>query len=142
MSKKIDLILSNRPSEIARLQDQLEAFAGENNLPPKVLHEIQLALEEHLTNILRYAYADEGEHKIQIGLQLENFNICVEIEDDGRAFNPLEFPRLDLSIPSEQRPAGRLGIHMIRNSMDRIEYRRIDGKNILAMMKQIKVPVP
>lgn len=142
MSKPINLILLNRPSEIARLQDQLESLAREHDLPPKVLHEIQLAVEEHLTNILRYAYRDEREHEIWIQLRLGETEFCIEVKDDGRAFNPLEFPTMDLSLPLEQRPIGGLGIHMIRKSMDRIEYRRADGKNILAMMKQIKVPIP
>ena len=142
MSKQMDLILLNRESEIARLQDQLEALARQHGLPTKVLHEIQLAVEEHLTNILLYAYADEFEHQIHVQLRLGTDDVWIQVEDDGRPFNPLDFPAPDLSAPLEQRPIGGLGIHMIRKSMDRIEYRRDDGKNVLVMTKQIKAPIP
>jgi anti-sigma regulatory factor (Ser/Thr protein kinase) len=124
------------------LQDQLEALARERGLPPKILHEIQLAAEELLTNILNHAYPDQRERAIIVRLRPGESEFGIEVEDDGRPFNLLEQPAPDLSLPLEQRPVGGLGIHMIRKSMDRIEYRRADGKNILAMTKQIKAPVP
>lgn len=142
MSKPIGLILRNRSSEIARLQDQLETLAREHKLPPQVLHDIQLAVEEHLTNIVRYAYPDEHEHQIRVQLSLDETEVRIEVEDDGRPFNPLEFPAPDLSRPADERPIGGWGIHMIRKSMDRIEYRRADGKNLLVMTKQLKAPIP
>jgi len=124
------------------LQDQLESLARERGFPPKVLHEIQLAVEELLTNILNYAYTDQREHEIKVRLRPGESEFCIEVEDDGRPFNPLEQPAPDLTLSLDQRPVGGLGIHMIRKSMDRIEYRRADGKNILVMVKQIKAPAP
>jgi anti-sigma regulatory factor (Ser/Thr protein kinase) len=142
MTNPIELILLNRPSEIARLQDQLESFAQQHSLPPKALHEVQLAVEEHLSNVLKYAFTDQGEHRIKVRLRAGPTELCIEVEDDGRPFNLLEHPAPDLSLPLEQRPIGGLGIHMIRKSMDQIEYRRAGGKNILVMVKQVKAPAP
>ena len=142
MTNPIELILLNRPSEIARLQDQLESFAQQHSLPPKALHEVQLAVEEHLSNVLKYAFTDQGEHRIKVRLQTGATDHCIEVEDDGRPFNPLERPEPNLSLPLDQRPIGGLGIHMMRKSVDRIEYRRANGKNILIMVKQVKAPAP
>jgi anti-sigma regulatory factor (Ser/Thr protein kinase) len=142
MSNPIELTLLNRRSEIARLQDQLETLARERALPPKALHDVQLAVEEHLTNILNYAFTDQREHEIHVRLQPGENEFRIEVLDDGRPFNPLEHPAPDLSLPPEQRPIGGLGIHMIRKSMDRVEYRRANGKNLLVMVKQIKTPAP
>lgn len=142
MSNPIELTLLNRPTELARLQDQLETLARQHGYPPKTLHEVQLAVEELLTNILNYAFTDQREHEIRVCLRPGESDIEIEVADDGRPFNPLEHPTPDLSLPLEQRPIGGLGIHMIRKSMDRIAYRRADGKNILVMVKQIKSPVP
>jgi anti-sigma regulatory factor (Ser/Thr protein kinase) len=64
----------------------------------------------------------------------------IEVEDDGRPFDPLAHSAPDLSQPLDKRPVGGMGIHMIRKSMDRVEYRRADGKNILTMTKAIKAP--
>ena len=142
MSNYFELTLTNQPSEVARLQDQLESFARQHGLAPRALHELQLALEEHLTNVLSYAYADKQEHRIEVRVQLNAPELRVEVEDDGCPFNPLERPTPDLTKPIEERPVGGLGIHMMRKSVDRLEYRRVAGKNILTMFKQVKAPVP
>ena len=60
----------------------------------------------------------------------------VEVEDDGRAFNPLDLPPVDTTVPLEQRPVGGLGVHMIRQLMDSVEYRRADGRNILTLTRR------
>jgi anti-sigma regulatory factor (Ser/Thr protein kinase) len=142
MTTPLELILLNRPSEIARLQDQLESLAGQLRLPPKTLHEVQLAVEEHLTNILKYGFEDESEHQIRVQVLAAPTELRIEVEDDGRPFDPLKHSPPDLSQPLDARPVGGLGIHMMRKCMDRIEYRRTDEKNILVMIKQIKVPTP
>ena len=137
MTDQLDLTLLNRATDIARAQDQLEQFAAAHHFPDRKLHEVQVALEEHLTNILHYGYDDHGEHQIQIGVRLAAAELRIQVQDGGRAFNPLEHPTPDLSLPLAQRPIGGLGIHMIRKSLDGLEYRREDGKNILVMIKRV-----
>ena len=61
----------------------------------------------------------------------------VEVEDDGRPFNPLAQPEPRVSQPIDERPIGGLGIHMMRKSLDGMEYRRAEGKNILLMIKRL-----
>ena len=136
MNGQLELTLPNQKSEVTRLQDQLELFAGQRGLSKRVLHEAQLALEEHLTNILSYGYDDQLEHQIKVRVQLNAAELRVEVEDDGHPFNPLEQPIPDIEKPIEERPIGGLGIHMMRKSLDGIEYRRVDGKNILEMIKR------
>jgi len=137
MTYQLDLTLLNRATEIARGQDQLERFAAAHHFPDRKLHEVQVALEEHLTNILHYGYDDHREHQIQIGVRLAADEMRIQVQDDGHAFNPLEHPAPDFSLPLDQRPIGGLGIHMLRQSLDGLEYRRADGKNSLVMIKRI-----
>ena len=131
------LNLPNRESAVGDLQDQLEAFGRQQGLGPRVLHEAQLALEEHLTNIISHGYDDTLEHQIKVVVILSASELHIQVEDDGRPFNPLEQPAPDLSKPFEERPVGGLGIHMMRQSLDQLDYRRVDGKNILGMIKRI-----
>jgi len=137
MIHQFELTLPNQRSEIARLQDHLESFARQHGLAARVLHDIQLAIEEHLTNILSHGYDDKLEHQIRVRVQLNMHELRIEVEDDGVPFNPLEQLAPDISKPIEQRPVGGLGIHMMRKSLDGMEYRRADGKNILVMIKRI-----
>ena len=137
MTAQLELTLLNRRSEIARLQDRLESFGREQGLAARAVHDVQLALEEHLTNILAYGYDDELEHQIRVLVQLEASELRLEVADDGHPFNPLAQPEPDVSKPIAERPIGGLGIHMMRKSLDGMEYRRADGKNFLTMVKRI-----
>src|SRR4051794_10977403 len=99
MNDKLDLTLTNQMSGVAQLQDEMEAFARQHALPAAVLHAVQLALEEHLTNILSHGYDDLREHQIRVQIWLQASAIRIEVEDDGHAFNPLERTAPDLSKP-------------------------------------------
>jgi len=136
MSEKIAFELKNNLSEIERLSQIVTEFGGLNNLSPKVLFAVNLALEEILTNIISYGYEDNNEHVIVIRLSLKDEELVAEVEDDGRPFNPLEVPKPDISRPLEDRKIGGLGIHLVRNLMDGLEYRRYGGKNISVMKKR------
>jgi anti-sigma regulatory factor (Ser/Thr protein kinase) len=137
MTNRLELTLVNRAAEIARVQDSLEQFAGQHAVPERKLHEVQLALEEHLTNIVHYAHSDGREHCIKVVCELSASQLQIQIEDDGCPFNPLERPAPDLTLPFEERPIGGLGVLMIKKSVDELDYRRESGKNILRMIKRI-----
>ncbi len=136
MTHQLELVLVNREGEIGRIQDQLEEFASQHACAGPPLHQVQLSLEEHLTNIIRYAYDDPSEHRISVLLEFGDGQLRIEVSDDGRPFNPLTFPEPNLSLPIEKRPIGGLGIHMLRKSMDQVEYRREGQRNILVMSKR------
>ena len=137
MTDQFELTLLNRRPEIARAQDELERFATRHALPDRPLHDVQLALEEHLTNVVNHAYQDDRQHSIHVRFAFLPPELRIEVEDDGRPFNPLEHPTPDLSVPLERRPVGGLGIHMIRKSLDGLEYRRSKETNILVMVKRV-----
>ena len=134
----MEIVLTNRPEEKPRLLRALQAFAAEHRLPAKVLQAADLVLEEHVTNVLQYAYADTSLHEIRVRLSCDEGALHVEVEDDGRAFNPLEAPPVDTSIPLEERPIGGLGIHLMRRFMDGLDYRREGARNILRMTKRLE----
>ena len=133
----MELILKNKPEEKRRLLQALEDFARQHQLPPAVVQAADLALEEHLTNVMAYAYEDAAPHEILVRLTIESGRMQIEVEDDGRPFNPLTRPPVDTSAPLEERPIGGLGIHLIRRFMDEVDYRREAGRNILRMRKSV-----
>jgi anti-sigma regulatory factor (Ser/Thr protein kinase) len=136
MSAELEFTLVNRASDIPRAQDELEQFAAAHNFPARKLHEAQVAFEEHLTNVVNYGYDDPVEHAIRILFQIRPGELRIQVEDTGRPFNPLEPPPPDLSAPLDQRPIGGLGLHMMRKSLDALEYRRENDRNIVVMIKR------
>ncbi|MCK4329608.1 ATP-binding protein [candidate division WOR-3 bacterium] len=133
----ITVKLRNNISEIERLNIILFQFGKINNLSQNILFKMNLALEETVTNIIKYAYNDDTEHAILIHISLSRGILTAEIEDDGKPFNPLNSPKPDINKPIEDRTMGGLGIHIVRNLMDKIEYRRDRNKNFLILKKGI-----
>ncbi len=134
---QLSLTLKNDLVEIERLSQSLEAFGRSQQLPEELLYAVNLALDEILTNVISYGYADEAEHEITVGLGIQAGELIAEVADDALPFNPLAAPPADVNSPLEERAVGGLGIHLARTLMDTMEYRREGDKNILILKKRI-----
>jgi len=129
--------LSNTPAESRQIEGWIQSFAEVAQLSPAARNAFDHALVEWVTNVISYAYDDAREHWIEVRFFTTPGQARVEVEDDGREFNPLARPPVDTSAPLEQRAVGGLGIHMIRQMMDSVEYRRAEGRNILTMTQHV-----
>ena len=138
MTPSISVTLVNQLSEVERLSRLVEAFGEAEGLGPEAVFSLNLALDEVVTNVIRYAHDDDGrQHPIVVRLALEQDVLTAQVEDDGRAFNPLEAAAPDIGASIDERPIGGLGIHLVRSVMNSVEYRREDGRNVLTMKKKL-----
>jgi anti-sigma regulatory factor (Ser/Thr protein kinase) len=138
MTASISVTLVNQLSEVTRLSRLVEAFGEAEGLGPETVFSINLALDEVVSNVIRYAHDDDGrQHPIVVRLAIERDVLTAQVEDDGRAFNPLEAPAPDTDASIDERPMGGLGIHLVRSVMNSVEYRREDGRNVLTMKKNV-----
>jgi sigma-B regulation protein RsbU (phosphoserine phosphatase) len=138
MRKELQINLSNKLSELESFNQSLSEFGRRHGLTPRVVHDLNLAFEEILTNIISYGYTDNREHEIKVHLSLQPGEVKAEVEDDGQPFNPLEAPEADTAQSLEERTIGGLGIHLVRKLMDGLEYQRQEGKNRLLMKKNLR----
>ena len=138
MSEVIAVELKNQLSEIERLARIVDDFGRRHQIEAQIIYNMKLALDEILTNIISYAYDDAREHIIVVRLSLDQEKWTVEVEDDGRPFNPLNAPEPDTKQLLGERPIGGLGIHLVRKLIDELEYRRQKDKNILFMKLKVK----
>ena len=130
--------LNNYLSELKALHQHLENWGGEIRLPANSILRINVCLDELFTNIVSYGFDDDLEHIILFTLGGDNHSVAINIEDDGIPFNPLG--KIDPDFPEnvESADIGGLGIHIIRQLMDNVSYERKQGKNKLAMRKNIQ----
>jgi len=124
-------------AQMARVSQQVAGFLEENSVPPKAAYAVQLALEELITNIINYAHDDCAVHDIGVRVALEAGHAVVEIEDDGRPFDPVTVPDADVHGPIQDRSIGGLGLHLIRQMANGMDYSRTGGKNRL----RVRIPV-
>jgi serine/threonine-protein kinase RsbW len=136
MGKATGITFTNDLAELERLSRVVEEFGRAAGLSAPVIFDLQLAASEIVTNVILHAYDDEREHAIVVRLAANAGEVTVEVEDDGRPFDPSSAPAPRLDLPLEERPVGGLGVHLARRVTDAIEYRRQDGRNILRMRKK------
>jgi anti-sigma regulatory factor (Ser/Thr protein kinase) len=134
-----DFEIKNNLAELETLTEEIFNYYLENGIVEDICYEIRLALEEAISNTIKYGYEDQLVHTIHIRAGFKNAEIFLEIEDDANEFNPLEASIPDLSLPVEKKPIGRLGIYLMRSVMDGVDYKRVGTKNILKMTKVINI---
>lgn len=136
MSLKV-ISIKNQIAQLENLASELEQITEEWNLSMNDSLNLNLVLEELVTNTIFYGYEDKNEHMIDIMLSYDDKIVQIQLEDDGREFNPLLYKEPDLDLSLEDRKIGGLGIHFVRKIMDQISYRRLDNRNILILKKNI-----
>ena len=134
------LELRNDVSELQRMSGWIHRTGKLMELPNALLFELDLCATEAVLNIINYAYDDSASHQIHIRLSQAQSHVDLEVEDDGRPFNPLEFAPAPAAASIEHAPLGGRGIQLIRRLMTECKYRRLDGKNILTMISRPRAP--
>ena len=133
----VELRIANSLAEVDRVAETVEAFARDHGLSDRICMAVSLALHEHLTNIVNYAFEDALRHEIGVRLELAGDRVIAEVRDDGRPYNPLSRPEVDTSVPIDERPIGGLGVHFLRRLMDDLSYQRVGGTNLLRLEKRV-----
>jgi len=136
--RTLSALLKNDLAELQRLKQVVTEFAEQHRLAPELVYRVNLALDEIITNVISYGYEDSSEHEISVHLSWNDPNIKIEVEDDGRHFNPLEAPPPDTGKALVERQIGGLRVHLVRKLMDDLEYRRENNKNVLILKTQVR----
>lgn len=134
---KKELIINNQIEELERLAIFVEEVSEELGLDPETTMNLNLALEEVVSNVILYAYPREMGEKITIMAQTEKQSLIFTITDKGKEFDPTKVEEADVTLSAEEREIGGLGIFIVKNIMNEVTYQRLDGKNILTLKKNI-----
>jgi serine/threonine-protein kinase RsbW len=127
----------NRLDDLSRVGTEAGRFLEAAGVGGRAAYAVHLAIEELGSNILKYGYDDAAVHEILLGIEVQSRVLSVVLEDDGHPFNPLEAPQPDVHLPAENRLPGGLGIHLVRQTADRVAYQRCAGRNRVTV--EIKV---
>lgn len=124
---------------IPRFLDWVAEVCTAEGVPEDAAFKMTLALEEAVTNVIHYAFSGAPPpHRVLVRLVADRTRLVGEVIDNGGPFDPLDGAPPDLSSPLAQREPGGLGIHLIRSVMDRVEYRREEGRNRLLLEKRLE----
>lgn len=131
------LVLQNEIPEISKLTLFIDELGEELGLSPELVFNLNLVLEEAVSNIILYAYP-KGEHEnISLTAKKTENQLLFVLTDTGKEFDPTQMPDADVNLAAEDRQIGGLGIFLIRQIMNQVEYQRIDGRNVLTLGKDL-----
>ena len=119
--------------DIGRLKPFIEKVASQASIGMIETRRLRLAAEEAVANVINYGQATT----ITLLAEMVDGQIIITIDDDGQPFDPTQGSTTNLSIPTDQRPPGGLGIIMLERMTDGLNYQRNDGHNILTLKKKI-----
>lgn len=122
--------MRNNLTEMKHMITDLNRFLRSHRIPGKLLYEVNLVIEEPLSNIIKYGNKMDVPISIHVEVTIGKEDISILLTDDGRPFNPIAVPHLDIRKPAIERPPGGLGMHLVRNIMNSMWYERKEGKNI------------
>ncbi|WKZ41861.1 MAG: ATP-binding protein [Anaerolineales bacterium] len=107
------------------------------DIPNDTVLDLKLAVDEACTNIIEHGYKDMDPGSIILFFRIESDRILVQITDFGHVFEPADAPKPDVEAALEDRPLGGLGLFLIYQTMDNIDYQSSDDGNTLTFTKYI-----
>lgn len=123
---------------LSMVLDTVENFI-EGLCNSEIKNEILISVDELFINVAHYAYeGEEGEVSIVMELLEEKKRLRIIISDQGIPFNPLEKEDPDIALSLEERKIGGLGIFMVKDYMDHLEYKFENKSNMLIMEKNLR----
>jgi anti-sigma regulatory factor (Ser/Thr protein kinase) len=114
---------------LIRLNTLVIPFLDRHQVPGRETYAVRLVVEELLTNCIKFTrqapYSDDVGFLLEVGAD----QILIRLEYEGPDFDPRDAPLPDVDLPLAERPLGGLGLYLIQNMVDDLEYTRIDGRS-------------
>ena len=132
-----NLVLPCDLQEVPRLNAFVEEVCQTIGFEENVAMEIKVAVEEAVVNVMKYAYPPGQQRDVTIEAASNDLRLKFTIIDCGQPFDPTVQGEVDTTLAAQDRKIGGLGIHIIRQNMDSINYERMDNLNVLTLRKKI-----
>ena len=131
------IVLPNDTQEVPRLNAIVDEVCKSVGFDEGKTMEIKVAVEEAVVNVMNYAYPPEQRGDVTIEAASNDIRLKFTIIDSGKPFDPTVQNEVDTTLSAEARSIGGLGIHLIRQNMDSINYERVDNLNVLTLRKKL-----
>ena len=139
MMRSLDVRIHNDVAELPLARDALDGLGNELGIPAHTLMQLQVALDEIASNVIKYSWDDGARHEFMVRISVLADRVELEFVDDGRAFDPLS-ARPPETPPAGGRPRpGGLDIHLVTKLVDQFSYERMDGLNHTKISKLCKI---
>ena len=132
-----EICIKNKVSELEKVAQLIEEIGEELGLSMELQMNLNLVMEEMVTNVIFYAYPQDEEADIELLAKSDGKELTFVLSDQGKEFDPTAKEDNDLSVNPAERELGGMGIFIVKNIMNKVTYQRLEGKNLLTMTKGI-----
>ena len=132
-----EICIKNKVSELEKVAQFIEEIGEELGLSMELQMNLNLVMEEMVTNVIFYAYPQDEEADIELLAKSDGKELTCVLSDQGKEFDPTAKEDNDLSVNPAERELGGMGIFIVKNIMNKVTYQRLEGKNLLTMTKGI-----
>ena len=123
----------NRVEAMTEAARQVFDWLADLPISSRAKYSAGLAVEEMVTNIIKYSYDDDREHLVGIRISVDREHLTLIFEDDGHPFDPTQRPAPDIEKLIESKKIGGLGIELVRRMSDKMSYERAGNLNRLTL---------
>lgn len=118
---------------LAPLYEFSEAIMAEKNLPDGVRFPVHLAMEELFVNMVHYNPTVTTDIEVTVTV---DGAVTVSLVDNGGAEFDVTLKRdVDTESPLEDRKPGGLGVHLVQNLVDTLDYEYQEGRGEVIFTK-------
>lgn len=132
-----EICIKNQVDELDHVARFIEEIGEELALDMELQMNLNLVLEEMVSNIIFYAYPEGTEASIELTAESDGKELTFVLSDQGQAFDPTMKEDTDMDVNPAERDLGGMGIFIVKNIMNEVTYQRLEGKNLLTMKKEI-----
>ena len=120
---------------LAAIFDYAEEALAASDVGDAVRFPVHLALEELFTNMVKYNPDVEGD--IEVSVDASSAGVTVTLTEYGVDEFDVTTPRnIDTDAPLKDRTPGGLGLHLIQNLVDKLEYEYHDRRSRVIFTKE------
>lgn len=134
---KRQLTLPNDVKQVPLLAEFIDGICEAAGVDMMLTMQLNLAIEEAVVNVMNYAYPPGERGDVTVEAVTNGMRLKFTIIDSGKPFDPTVQAAVDTTLSASERPIGGLGIHLVRQIMDSINYERINGLNVLTLRKKL-----
>ena len=131
------IIIKNRVDELERVARFVDDIGEELGLDMELKMNLNLVIEEMVSNVIFYAYPEGVEADIELLADSDGKELTFTLSDQGKEFDPTMKDDANPDINPAERDIGGMGIFIVKNIMNKVSYQRLEGKNLLTMKKNI-----
>ena len=132
------ITINSELTELELVKQRVGEMLEKESLIVELIEDAQLIVEEVLVNIIQHGYENSHDQPIDIRIKISAETLCMSFADSGKPFNPLvEIKPPDLTLEPDEISIGGLGLYLVQELSDRLEYDYRNGKNLLTVYQTI-----